>query len=182
MLDIQPPDFDTRVAILKAKCLEKGEVLPEESLRLLASSLESNIRELEGRLIQILQMLKLKNLSPTPENISLFLNTQPHQTAKIGPKQVLSVVCDYFSLSARDLTGPRRQKELVLPRHIAMYLLSEELKLTVERIGQILGGRDHTTVMHARDKIKKLITTDREVQRISIEVKNKLLSTSYPQS
>lgn len=182
MLDIQSPDFDTRVAILKAKCQEKGESLPEESIRLLASSLESNIRELEGRLIQILQSLKQKNLSPTPDNINLHLSKQSHTVLKTNPKQILSVICDYFDLTTKDLTGPKRQKELVLPRHIAMYLLSEELKLTVEKIGQLLGGRDHTTVMHARDKIKKLITTDREVQRISIEVKNKLLSTSYPQS
>lgn len=181
MLDIQPPDFDTRVAILKAKCQERGESLPEESIKLLAASLESNIRELEGRLIQILQMLKLKKLPPTPENISLHLSNQPHQSLKMNPKQVLSVICDYFDLSTKDLTGPRRQKELVLPRHIAMYLLSEEADLTVEKIGEVLGGRDHTTVMHGRDKIKKLISTDREMQRIFIEVKNRLLSTTYPQ-
>ncbi len=181
MLDIQPPDFDTRVAILKAKCLERGEDLPEESIRLLASGLESNIRELEGRLIQILQMLKSKNLPPTPQNIQFYLSSQPHQTLRINPKQVLSVICDYFDLTAKDLTGPRRQKGLVLPRHIAMYLLSEEVDLTVERIGQILGGRDHTTVMHGRDKIRQLINTDQEIQRIFIEVKNRLFSTTYPQ-
>ncbi len=181
MLDIQPPDFDTRVAILKAKCKERGEELPEESIRLLASSLESNIRELEGRLIQILQMLKLKKIPPTPENISLHLSNQPHQTLILNPKQVLSVICDYFDLTTKDLIGPRRQKELVLPRHIAMYLLSEEVNLTVEKIGQVLGGRDHTTVMHGRDKIKRLINTDTDVQKIFIEVKNRLLSTTYPQ-
>lgn len=181
MLDIQPPDFDTRVAILRAKCQEKGESLPEESIRLLASSLESNIRELEGRLIQILQSLKQQNLPPTPDNINLHLSKQPHTALKVNPKRILPVVCDYFSLTTKDLTGPKRQKELVLPRHITMYLLSEEAGLTVEKIGQLLGGRDHTTVMHGRDKIKKLINTDREVQQIFIEVKNRLLSTSYPQ-
>ena len=181
MLDIQPPDFDTRVAILKAKCQAGGESLPEESIKLLASSLDSNIRELEGRLIQILQSLKQKNLPPTPDNISLHLMRQPYTTKAVNPKQILSVICDYFDLSIKDLIGPRRQKGLVLPRHIAMYLLSEEANLTVEKIGQLLGRRDHTTVMHGRDRIKKLISHDREVQRAFIEVKNKLLSTSYPQ-
>lgn len=182
MLDIQPPDFDTRVAILKAKCQEKGAVLPEESIRLLASSLESNIRGLEGKLIQILQHLKLKNLSPTPQNISIHLNNQAGKTFKATPKHLLSTICSYFGLTNKDLIGPKRQKELVLPRHIAMYLLSEELKLTVVKIGEILGGRDHTTIMHGRDKIRNLINTDSEVQRIFIEVKDKLLSTSYPQA
>lgn len=181
MLDIQSPDFDTRVAILKAKCQERGENLPEESIRLLASSLESNIRELEGRLIQILQSLKQKNLPPTPNNINLHLSKPLFSSLSLNPKQIMSVICDYFDLTIKDLTGPNRQKEVVLPRHIAMYLLSEEADLTVEKIGQLLGGRDHTTIMHGRDKIKKLISIDREVQRVFIEVKNKLLSTSYPQ-
>ncbi|KAF0193915.1 MAG: chromosomal replication initiator protein, partial [bacterium] len=73
-----------------------------------------------------------------------------------------------------DLIGPKRQKELVLPRHLTMYILSEELGLTVEKIGEILGGRDHTTVMHGRDKIKQLIVSDRETQRILIETKQSL--------
>jgi chromosomal replication initiator protein len=175
MVDIQPPDFDTRVAILKAKCKERGDVLPEESLRLLATSLESNIRELEGKLMQILQVLKLKNLPPTEENISMFLTNQPKKQTLNDPRVVLSTVCSYFNLNLKDLTGPKRQKELVLPRHIAMYLLSEELNMTVEKIGQILGGRDHTTVMHGRDKIKTLVDKDREVQRIVIEVKQKII-------
>ena len=175
MVDIQPPDFDTRVAILKAKCLERGESLPEDSVRLLASSFDSNIRELEGSLMQILQLLKLKNLPPTAENISINLGQQPQRPINADPKKILTEICGYFNLSAKDLTGPKRQKELVLPRHIAMFILAEDLKLTVERIGQLLGGRDHTTVMHGRDKIKKLIVTDREIQRVFTEVKGRLM-------
>src|SRR3989338_4804803 len=175
MVDIQPPDFDTRVAILKAKCLERGESLPEDSVRLLDSSFDSNIRELEGSLMQILQLLKLKNLPPTAENISINLGQQPQRPINADPKKILTEICGYFNLSAKDLTGPKRQKELVLPRHIAMFILAEDLKLTVERIGQLLGGRDHTTVMHGRDKIKKLIVTDREIQRVFTEVKGRLM-------
>lgn len=176
MVDIQPPDFDTRVAILKAKCIEKGEILPEETLKLIASSLDSNIRELEGKLIQIIQALKTQNLLPTIENITPFLNGVTKLT-RVDYKKVLSVVCNHFTLNLKDLTGPKRQKGLVLPRHLIMYILAEELNLTVEKIGQILGNRDHTTVMHGRDKIKELAVKDREVQKLLIEIKQKL-STS----
>lgn len=178
MVDIQLPDLDTRVAILRAKCLEKGEMLPEDCLNLIASSSQINIRELEGKLIQIMQSLKAQNLPPTVESISKFLDTRsPNSAANLNHKQVLSIICQYFNIKAADLTGPKRQKELVLPRHMAMHIMSEDLKMTVERIGEILGGRDHTTVMHGRDKIKQLINTDREVQRIFIEVKNSLASS-----
>lgn len=174
MIDIQAPDFDTRVAILRSKSQEQGEVVSEEILKLIASSMESNIRELEGKLIQILQNLKTQHLLPTPENITPFLNGQLNSGIKTDYKKVISVICDYFNLNLKDLTGPKRQKELVLPRHLVMYILSEELGLTVEKIGQILGGRDHTTVMHGRDRIKKLSTIDRETQRFLIEIKQKL--------
>lgn len=173
MMDIQSPDFDTRVAILKAKGTDSGVVIPEDSLKLIASSLDSNIRELEGKLAQLLQVLKIQNLPPTPENISKLLGQSPKKTLTIDYKQVLSTICSFFDLNLKDLTGPKRQKEYVLPRHMAMYFLSEELRLTVEKIGELMGGRDHTTVMHARDKIRKLIQNDREVQRIFIEIKQK---------
>lgn len=177
MIDIQPPDFDTKVAILKAKATEWGSVLSDESSKLIASSIDLSIRELEGKLLQIIQTLKLKNLPPTPENISSYLNQTPIRRPSLTHNQVISVVCSYFNLASKDLTGPKRQKELVLPRHITMYILSEELNMTVEKIGQILGGRDHTTVMHGRDKIKNLINNDREVQRIYGEIKNQLSTT-----
>lgn len=174
MLDIQPPDFDTRVAILRAKCSEQHVILPEEALHLLASSFDTNIRELEGKLIRILQLLKAQNLPPTTENISMHLKIPANRNLKIDPKVVLDIVCDYFNLNQKDLTGARRQKELVLPRHITMFILSEHLNMTVEKIGQILGKRDHTTVMHGRDKIKKLVNTDREIQRMLTEISSRL--------
>lgn len=176
MVDIQPPDIDTRVAILKAKCLEWGNEVAEDSLKLIAQSQESSIRELEGKLMQILQSLKTQNLDASPQNIASYLNKTPKKTLTLNYKQVISSICSYFKLNLRELIGPKRQKELVLPRHIAMYILSEELGITVEKIGQILGGRDHTTVMHGRDKIKELIVKDREVQRILIEVKQSIVA------
>ena len=124
--------------------------------------------------MQILQTLKTQNLPPSVENISRFINT-PIKTVSLDPKKILTAICGYFHLNLKDLSGPKRQKGLVLPRHIAMYILTEELSLTVEKTGGLLGGRDHTTVMHGRDRIKKLINTDREVQKMVIEVKQTFL-------
>lgn len=178
MVDIQTPDLDTRVAILKAKCAERGENLPEEVLSLIAENTETNARELEGKLIQTLQILKIQKLPPTLDNIRTMMGQKPPaQLSSVNYKQVLAVVCQYFDIKPTELTGPKRVKELVLPRHLTMHILSEELNLTVEKIGEILGGRDHTTVMHGRDKIKKLITTNREVQRLLIEVKQALVAS-----
>ncbi len=175
MVDIQSPDLDTRVAILRAKCLERGESLPEECLNLIATYVDSNARELEGKLILILQILKTQNLPPSPEIIQKFLGHQQTNTLKeLSHKTVLSTICHYFNIKPHELTGPRRQKELILPRHIAMHILSEDLGMTVEAIGELMGGRDHTTVMHGRDKIKGLLTTNREVQKNLIEIKQQL--------
>lgn len=175
MIDIQLPDFDTRVAILRAKCLEREQLLSEDVLNLIASTFETNARELEGKLIQILQLLKAQNKEATPEFIQQILGPKQKDVfIHVSYKQVLSTVCNYFNIRLSDLVGPKRNKQLVLPRHIVMHLLSEDLNMTVEKIGDILGGRDHTTVMHGRDKIKKLILNDREVQKIFIEVKQSL--------
>ncbi|MDO8619531.1 MAG: chromosomal replication initiator protein DnaA [Candidatus Daviesbacteria bacterium] len=175
MVDMQLPDFDTRVAILRAKCAERKETIPDESLNLIAASLETNGREIEGKLVQLLQILKIQNLEATPENIANLLGQKPTALpSKTNYRQVLTALCTYFNIKASELTGPKRNKELVLPRHFAMYILSEEMKLTVEKVGEVLGGRDHTTVMHGRDRIKRLIDTDKEIQRIFKEVRQSI--------
>lgn len=177
MVDLQLPDFETRVAILKAKLVEKGQTLPEESLTLIAETIQSNTRELEGKLIQILETSKLLNQEPTVEFVSKHLGGhQIVQNQKIDHKKLLLAVNDYFNLKMADITGPRRQKELVVPRQIAMYLMQTECNMPFEKIGQVLGGRDHTTVMHGVEKIKMAITRDREVQRLVLEIKQNLVS------
>ncbi len=175
MVDLQLPDFETRMAILKAKLVERGQTLPEESLTLIAETIQSNTRELEGKLIQILETSKLMNQEPTIEFVSRHLGgPQLNQDRRIDHKKLLSTVNDYFNLKMADITGPRRQKELVLPRQIAMYLMQTECNMPFEKIGQVLGGRDHTTVMHGVDKIKVAISRDREVQRLVMEIKQNL--------
>ncbi|MBI2021459.1 chromosomal replication initiator protein DnaA [Candidatus Daviesbacteria bacterium] len=175
MVDIQLPDFDTRVAILKAKLKERGEQLPEEFLRLVAENIESNTRELEGKLVQILQLFKLSNQPPDLETVKKMIGKSLATISQsIDHKKVLSGINQYFNVKFSDLAGPRRQKELVLPRQIAMFLMYEDCKLPMEKIGQILGGRDHTTVLHGIEKIREAVTRDREVQRLVIEVRQQL--------
>lgn len=175
MVDIQLPDFDTRVAILKSKLSERGETLPEEILQLIAGTIDSNTRELEGKLIQVLSSAKTTNQSPTLESVEKTLGhslTQPNQ--KLDYKKVLGKVNNYFNIKMGDLLGPRRQRQLVIPRQIAMFILHEDCKLPVARVGEILGGRDHTTVLHGVGKIRLAVARDREIQRQVMEIKQDL--------
>jgi len=176
MVDIQLPDFDTRLAILQAKLQESGETLPENCLSLIAESIVSNTRELEGTLVQILSRLKLTGQEVTLDSVKHFLGKQPstQPTGLFDQKKVLNGINQFFSLHMSDLVGPRRQKEFVLPRQITMFILYNDYKLPMERIGQILGGRDHTTVLHGIEKIKEAIKRDRDIQRMVIEVKQSL--------
>lgn len=175
MVDIQIPDFDTRVAILKAKCQERGELVSEECLTLIAESTQSNARELEGKLIQIIQTAKLTAQPLTIEFVSKYLGKPQMILQKVDYKRVLAEINQYFNVKMNDLVGPRRNKELVLPRQLAMYLLYEECKIPYERVGEILGGRDHTTILHGVGKIREAISRDREVQRLLIEIKQLLI-------
>lgn len=177
MVDIQLPDFDTRVAIIRAKCREKGDNVPEECITLIAELVETNARELEGKLMQIIQIAKLSNKQLNTEFIRGFLG-KPQASSNMKPdhKKVFSEINRYFNIKMADITGPRRKKELVLPRQLAMYLLYEECKIPYERIGDLLGGRDHTTVLHGVDKIRTAQLTDREIQRVLTELKQALLN------
>ncbi|MDD2822598.1 MAG: chromosomal replication initiator protein DnaA [Candidatus Daviesbacteria bacterium] len=174
MVDIQLPDFDTRIAIIKARCREKGDIVPEECIILIAELVETNARELEGKLMQIIQIAKLSNQELNPAFIRNYLGKPQPSSIKLDHKKVFSEINRYFNTKMADITGPRRKKELVLPRQLAMYLLYEECKIPYERIGDLLGGRDHTTILHGVDKIRTASGTDREIQRVLIELKQAL--------
>jgi len=177
MVDIQQPDFDTRVAILKARATEQGENISEDILALIAENVPTNARELEGRLLQIIQSAKLLKQTLNIENVKNILgkNSIPIINQKPDYKKVINEINQYFNIKMADLTGPRRKRELVIPRQITMYLLYEECKIPYERIGELLGGRDHTTIMHGVEKISEAINRDREIQRMTIEIKQNLI-------
>lgn len=175
MVDIQLPDFDTRVAILKAKCTERGDSVSESILTIIAENMPTNARELEGKLVQIVQGAKLTGQTLTEESVKRLLGQPEVKTLqKLDHKKVILGINQYFNIKMSEITGPRRKKELVLPRQLAMYLLYEECKLPYEKIGDLLGGRDHTTILHGVEKIREAINRDREIQRMMIEIKQTL--------
>lgn len=175
MVDVQLPDFDTRMAILKAKLSEKNEELPEEILVMIAQGIVSNTRELEGKLTQLLQRRKLTGQPLTEDIVAKVIGAKPVQkTQNLSPNLILEKTIKYFSVNLSDILGPRRQKELVLPRQIIMFLMYEECKTPFEKIGELLGGRDHTTIMHGVDKIRETVKRDREIQRLVMEIKQQL--------
>lgn len=161
-VDIQPPDFEMRIAILKAKCQEKGVALEEQAIDFLAQMVTSNTRELEGVLSQILTQGAASGIkNPDLAFVKNFFgvkNKLHHR--KISPKNILAAVSKHFQTKTGDLLGESRRQELVLPRQVAMYLLREEIKIPLAEIGRILGGRDHTTIIHGVRKIGQRFTSD----------------------
>jgi len=156
--DMQLPDLETRQAILLAKCQERSIVLPDEVLLMIADKVETNIRELEGALTTVLMQLEATNLPMTLESVQLALrsiHTSSKPLKKTSFEQICAIVCEYYNVDFKDIQGPHRQKELVKPRQIIMYLLKHELGLTFPAIGRQIGGRDHTTAMHSVEKVEK---------------------------
>lgn len=166
--DVGQPDFETRVAILNAKCKEKNYLLQPEIVNSVASSVQSNVRELEGALNRIIAFHQLNNSAPTPESVKSIIASVSHYRKRGGaltPKQITAAVADFFEIKMDDLLGSSRKKELVVPRQIAMFLMREEASCSYPSIGQELGGRDHTTAMHAYEKIKTALNEDEKIRQ-----------------
>lgn len=163
IVDIAPPDFELRCAIIQIKAREKGYDIPMDVVQLIAGNIEA-ARKIEGFLIRLTTEANLKNL---PINIDLAQNLigkgiDPEHSSK--PKatsnEVINAVSKYYSVGKRQLLGASRARPFSLPRQILMYLLRTQLSLPLEEVGRLVGGRDHTTVMHAVDKITTLSTSD----------------------
>lgn len=176
MADVGSPDFETRVAILEAKCREKGYALDNGILHCMATLVTTNIRELEGSLNKVIAFHQFKNIPPTVESVKPILSSfSPNSTKKtLTARQVLGTVANYFDLPVDDLLGKSREKRLAFPRQIVMYLLREEMKASYPSIGSELGGRDHTTAMHAYDKICTCLNEDEKLQNDMEIIKQRL--------
>lgn len=158
--DIQPPDLETRLAILRHKADRTGRYVPDEILDTIARRVQSNIRELEGALNRILAFADLSGSSLNPNLVDVALSDLLPQRGDLEPQDVVDLVAHYFNLSSEKLLGRDRSRSVALPRQIAMYLLREEANVSLPQIGEVLGGRDHTTVMYAINKISKEIKGD----------------------
>jgi len=159
LTDVQPPDLETRIAILKRKAAQEGMTAPDDTLELIASKITTNIRELEGALIRVTAFASLSGQPVSAELAAHVLKDiiPTGDAAAITAGTIMTEVADYFRISVDDLCGTSRSRALVNARQVAMYLSRELTDMSLPQIGKEFGGRDHTTVMHAERKIRQLI-------------------------
>lgn len=172
--DIQPPDFETRIAILRSKAERTNYVIPDEIIEMIARKFQSNIRELEGALIRIVAYSDLRGIPLTIDVTNSALADMLPNRTEVEPEQIIIAVADAYGLSKERMLGRDRSRQVAFPRQIAMYLLREEANISLPQIGETLGGRDHTTVMYGCDKIADLLERDDKVRREVIKIKERL--------
>lgn len=174
--DIIQPDVETRVAILETKCREKNYSLEDDVLFYIASNVQNNIRELEGALNRLIAYHEFNNSKPTLESSKNILNSllSNIKSKSVTGKNIIDSVSSYFDVEIKDLVGKSRKKELVYPRQITMYLMRKETNISYPTIGHELGGRDHTTAMHAFNKIEKEMMDSEKIKQDIESVKQVL--------
>jgi len=172
--DVGKPDIETKIAILEKKAHEKGLSLSEETLNYIASAIHNNVRELEGALNKILAYHDLRGIKPDIDSVKSILSDliTDIQTRSITPKNVIEAVVKYYDITMKDLLGKGRKKELVRPRQMAIYLIRKELNTSYPSIGNELGGRDHTTAMHAYNKICREVEENEKTKQELNSIKN----------
>ncbi len=175
LADILSPDLETRIAILESKCYEKNIKLDSKIINYIASTIQNNIRELEGALNKIIAYHQLNKQEPTLESVtSVLQSTANLRSQAITNKKIISTVAKYYEIEISDLIGTSRKKHLVIARQIAMYLMRHEIQSSYPSIGQELGGRDHTTAIHACEKIAKDLNINSNIQQDIHLIKQKL--------
>lgn len=173
-IDMQAPDFETRCVIIQSKAQQQGVELDHDLIEHLAGFVQNNIRELEGVLNQLLAFCEMRNISPSVEVASALLGNQKSRPRLISAKQIVEKTARHFHLSIDELLGPKRDKEIVVPRQIAMYLIRSELHLSFPKIARELGRKDHTTAIHSVEKIEKEQAFDPEVRGAISDIREKI--------
>jgi chromosomal replication initiator protein len=177
IVDIQPPDMETRQAILRSKAERAGRQIPNEIVETIARQIQSNIRELEGALTRVLAYADLSGQPLTSQLVNVALADLLPQRGSVQPSQVLEAVASAFGITRERILGRDRSQEVALPRQIAMYLLREEANVSLPQIGDALGGRDHTTVMYACEKVRDLIERDDHLRRRIFAIREQLFGS-----
>ncbi|RLD08329.1 MAG: chromosomal replication initiator protein DnaA [Chloroflexota bacterium] len=172
--DIQPPDYETRVAILRSKAEQGGYNVPSEILEGIAHRFQANIRELEGALTRVMAYADLRGMALDRDLLDAALADLIPQAKDVAPEQILDTIAGEFAVSTKELISQSRTRRIAFPRQVAMYVLREEAEISLPQIGQLLGGRDHTTVMYGHDKIADLLETDDGLRRKIIKVRESL--------
>jgi chromosomal replication initiator protein len=172
--DIQPPDFETRLAILRSKAERTARQVPDEILETIARRVQSNIRELEGALNRILAFADLSGAPLTSSLVELALADLLPQRSDVPPDKIIELVAREWHTTPEALLGRDRSQKIAQPRQVAMYLLRKETDASLPQIGDLLGGRDHTTVMYAIEKISNQIETKTDLRKRVANVKQQL--------
>ena len=173
MADIQRPDVDTRVAILREKIHQDNIEVPDDVLQLIAGKIESNIRELEGCLTRLVAYSNLIHEPITTELCEKALKEifDQRKQKQVTAELIMNTVSDYYGLTIGDLTGPTRKREITVPRQIAMYLTREMTGMSLPQIGSVFGGRDHTTVMHSCKIVEANMASNSTMSMVVEDVK-----------
>ena len=176
--DVQPPDPETKIAILKKKASDKKYIIADDVLEFLAQDSGHDVRTLEGRLTKVIFASKLHEEPITLELAKKALNESVNESEEqedVTAESIISAVCNYFKQSKADLIGKGKKADLVKARQICAYLLCEMLSLPLVAVGNVLGGRDHTTIMYARDKMEKLASLNDKIAKEIDDIKNIVL-------
>lgn len=173
-IDMQAPDYETRCAIIQSKAHDHNVTLKADVVDHLAGYAQSNIRELEGALNQLIAFCEMRNLEPTVEVALALLGNPKTRPKHLSPKQIIERTAKHFQISVDELLGPKRDKDIVVPRQIAMYILRSELHLSFPKIARELGRKDHTTALHSVDKIEREKAFDNEIRGAIADIKERL--------
>lgn len=175
--DIQPPNLEMRQAILRAKCAEKNYLLDDHVIDYIAQNIESNIRELEGAINRVLSFADLNGMTPSLDIATKALqDIIESKNSNLTAEKVLAITATYFDLTPEDILSPRRNKELIKPRQIVMYLMRHEMNLSYPKISQKLNKKDHTTIIWGVEKIEKAMASNEDLHRELSQIKEKLHS------
>lgn len=176
VVDIQPPDLETRIAILQKKAQAQKVNIPANALNYIAERVSSNIREMEGVLTKVIFLAKLSERKVDIQICREALSDYRVQECdEITAEEIIECTCRYFNVAKTDVLSKKKTKEIVEPRQIAIYLINELMTLPLASIGEIFGGREHTTVMHARDKISAQIVSDSRMKTAVNDIKAMVL-------
>ena len=174
--DIQPPDYETRMAILRKNAEMYDKEIDDEIIQYIASNIKSNIRELEGALNKVMANARLNkqelNLALAEDALKDVI--YPDQVRELSPALIIDVVAEHFNISKEDITSKKRNSEYVLPRQIIMYLCRHLTDTSLQMIASYLGKKDHTTVIHGVEKIEEKIKTDEDLENKIETIKKKL--------
>ncbi len=173
-IDMQTPDFETRCAILQSKAASQDVDLSQPVAEFLATRIQSNIRELEGILNQVLAWCEMRGIEPSVAAISSMFETSKTRPRHLSARVIIEKTAKHFSIPMEEILGPKRDKDIVVPRQIAMYMLRSELHLSFPKIAHELGRKDHTTAIHSIDKIEKEMGFEGTIKQNVQELKEKL--------